>query len=152
VRCRDAWRCAGTSRDGFGIRQTSPPRYALVGAPRAPREVTRSARSERLNMASNSELDNADYESILRSTNERDIQEWRNYLDLNVQLAVELGRTRLTAREVLALEENSLIKLPRSTGEGADVLAGGLRIARGEIIMIEDRTGVRINEIIAKVD
>ena len=101
---------------------------------------------------SDSELDKADYENILRSTNERDIQEWRNYLDLNVQLAVELGRTRLTAREVLALEENSLIKLPRSTGEGADVLAGGLRIARGEIIMIEDRTGVRINEIISKVD
>jgi flagellar motor switch protein FliN/FliY len=93
---------------------------------------------------------NEDYESLLRATNEQDIQEWRNFMDLNVQLAVELGRTRLTAREVLALEENSIIKLSRSTGEGADVLAGGNRIARGEIIMIEDRTGLRINEIISK--
>lgn len=86
-------------------------------------------------------------ENDLRLTNEQSLYEWRNYMDLNVQLAVELGRTKMTAREVLALEENSIIKLSRSTGEGADVLAGGRRIARGEIIMIEDRTGVRINEI-----
>ena len=61
---------------------------------------------------------------------------------------LELGRTKLTAREILALEQNSIIKLQRSTGEGVDMLAGGHRVARGEIIMIEDRTGVRINEVI----
>jgi flagellar motor switch protein FliN len=93
---------------------------------------------------------NEDYQNALRACNEADLQAWRNFFDLKVQVAVELGRTRLTASEVLALEENSIIKLSRSTGEGADVLAGGSRIARGEIIMIEDRTGVRINEIITK--
>lgn len=89
-------------------------------------------------------------ETELRRANEQSLYEWRNYMDLSVVLAVELGRTKLTTREVLALEENSIIKLSRSTGEGADVLAGGRRIARGEIIMIEDRTGVRINEIIGE--
>ena len=84
----------------------------------------------------------------LRQTNEADILTWNDFLDLTVQLAVELGRTKLTAREILALEANSIIQLQRSTGEGVDLLAGGSRIARGEIIMIEDRTGVRINEVI----
>jgi flagellar motor switch protein FliN/FliY len=86
----------------------------------------------------------------LRAANEADIQAWADFLDLTVQLAVELGRTKLTAREILALEQNSIIQLPRSTGEGVDLLAGGSRIARGEIIMIEDRTGVRINEVIVQ--
>ena len=87
--------------------------------------------------------------NTLRSLNEADLHLWHDFLDLSVQLAVELGRTKLTAREILALERNSIIQLPRSTGEGVDMLAGGDRIARGEVVMIEDRTGVRINEVIA---
>ena len=43
-----------------------------------------------------------------------------------------------------------MIQLSRSTGDGVDVLAGDRRIARGEIVMIEDHTGVRINEVIAE--
>ena len=89
-------------------------------------------------------------EEAIRANNKAEVQSWSNYLDLSVSLAVELGRTKLTAEEILALEQSSIIQLPRSTGEGVDLMAGGKRIARGEIIMIEDRTGVRINEIIAE--
>jgi flagellar motor switch protein FliN/FliY len=86
----------------------------------------------------------------LREQNEAEIESWRYYFDLPVPLTVELGRTKLTARAILELEENSIIQLSRSTGEGVDVLAGARRIACGEIIMMEDRAGVRINEIIAQ--
>lgn len=89
-------------------------------------------------------------EDELRKMNEAEIHAWRDFMDLNVQLAIELGRTMLTAREILDLDQNSIIQLSRSTGEGVDMLAAGRRIARGEIIMIEDRTGVRINEIIVE--
>jgi flagellar motor switch protein FliN len=75
------------------------------------------------------------------------IESWRDHLDLPVPLSVELGRTVLSAREVLDLDVNSIIQLQRSTGEGVDVFARDRLIARGEIIMIEDRTGVRVNEI-----
>lgn len=88
--------------------------------------------------------------NTLRALNDTDLKEWRDFLDLGVLVAVELGRTKLTAREILALEQNSIIQLQRSTGEGVDMLAGGHRVARGEIIMIEDRTGVRINEVIIR--
>jgi len=83
----------------------------------------------------------------LRAANEATIETWRNYLDLEVPLTVELGRTKLTAAAILELEAHAIVQLPRSTGEGVDVLADNLRLARGEIIMIEDRTGVRINEV-----
>ncbi|MDX2029407.1 MAG: FliM/FliN family flagellar motor switch protein [Blastocatellia bacterium] len=92
-----------------------------------------------------SEDDNA-----LRDANEADIEAWRNYLDLSVQFAVELGRAALTVRDVLNLELNSILQLPRSTGEGVDLLIGGHRIGRGEIVMLEDRTGVRINDLIVE--
>ena len=59
-------------------------------------------------------------------------------------------RWRWTAAAILALETNAIVQLVRSTGEGVDVLTGNQRLARGEIIMIEDRTGIRINEITEK--
>lgn len=83
----------------------------------------------------------------LRQANEATIEEWRDHLNLAVPLAIELGRTKLTAAAILELEAHAIVQLPRSTGEGVDVLADSQRIARGEIVMIEDRTGIRINEI-----
>jgi len=83
----------------------------------------------------------------LRAANEADINTWREFLDLIVPVTIELGRTKMAARALLDLEQNSIIQLPRSTGEGVDVIAGERPVARGEIIMIEDRTGVRINEV-----
>ena len=89
-------------------------------------------------------------EELLAAANRATIESWQSVLNLPVALAVELGRTRLTARALLKLEANAIVQLSRSTGEGVDVLAGDQPLARGEIIMVEDRTGVRINEIITR--
>jgi flagellar motor switch protein FliN/FliY len=86
-------------------------------------------------------------EEEMRNANKATIELWRAHLDLTVPLAIELGRTKLTAAAILALETQAIVQLARSTGEGVDVLADGHRLARGEIVMIEDRTGIRINEI-----
>ena len=83
----------------------------------------------------------------LRAANDATIESWKDHLDLLVPIAIELGRTRLTAAAILDLEAHAIVQLARSTGEGVDVLADNQRLARGEIIMIEDRTGIRINEI-----
>lgn len=88
----------------------------------------------------------------LRATNEAEIESWKFFHDLPVTFSVELGRTKLSARAILELEANSIIQLSRSTGEGVDLIVDERRIGRGEIIMIEDRTGVRINEVIVPED
>lgn len=88
-------------------------------------------------------------EAELRAANEADVAAWRDFLDLSVPLAIELGRTKLTVREILEMESHSIIQLSRSTGEGVDLLADNRPLARGEIIMIEDRTGIRINEVVS---
>jgi flagellar motor switch protein FliN/FliY len=86
----------------------------------------------------------------MHQSNEDTIESWRDFLDLRLQLSIELGQTQIKIREILDLEPSSIIKLSRSTGEGVDVRAGNQSLLRGEIIVIEDRAGVRINEIIVK--
>ena len=78
------------------------------------------------------------------------IQSWRDVLDVPLSVDVELGRTTLKMQEILDLEEGSVVQLPRSTGEGVVVLADDRTLVRGEIIVIEDRAGVRVTEILAE--
>ena len=78
------------------------------------------------------------------------IQSWRDMLDVPLAINVELGRTTLSMQEILGLEEGSVVQLPRSTGEGVVVLADDRTLVRGEIIVIEDRAGVRVTEILAE--
>ena len=79
---------------------------------------------------------------------EKIIESWNGVIDVPICLTVELGRTRLKLSEILDLEENSVVQLSRSTGEGVDVRADNQPLLRGEIIVIEDRAAVRVNEII----
>jgi flagellar motor switch protein FliN/FliY len=88
----------------------------------------------------------------MKEENENTIASWSPFLDLRLQLSVELGRTSLPMRELLGLAPSSIIKLSRSTGEGVDVRAGDRSLLRGEIVVIEDRAGVRVNEILIAED
>jgi flagellar motor switch protein FliN/FliY len=78
------------------------------------------------------------------------IQSWRDMLDVPLPVNVELGRTTLSMQEILDLEEGSVVQLPRSTGEGVVVLSDDRTLVRGEIVVIEDRAGVRVTEILAE--
>ena len=84
----------------------------------------------------------------MQTENEKIIASWSGYLDLRLPLSVELGRTLLKVREILELAPDNIVKLSRSTGEGVDIRADERPLLRGEIVVIEDRAGVRISEIL----
>ena len=63
-----------------------------------------------------------------------------------MDLEVELGRKTMTLGQVLGLRVGSVIKLPRSAGENIDILAGRRPLGSGEIVIIEERFGVRITD------
>jgi flagellar motor switch protein FliN/FliY len=84
----------------------------------------------------------------MKKENEETIHSWRRFLDLPLELSVELGRTKIKIRDILNLAPASIIKLARSTGEGVDIRADGKSLLRGEIVVLEDRAGVRITEIV----
>ena len=73
-------------------------------------------------------------------------------VDIPVRVTVELGRTRKTIGEVLALGPGSVIELNKMAGEPVDVLVNGKLIARGEVVVIDESFGIRVTEVVSKAE
>lgn len=69
-------------------------------------------------------------------------------LDIPVKLSVELGRTKMTIKELLRLSQGSVVSLDGLAGEPLDILINGYLIAQGEVVVVADKYGVRITDII----
>jgi flagellar motor switch protein FliN len=69
--------------------------------------------------------------------------------DVPVELAVEIGRTRMTIGETLGLGPGSIVSLNRLAGEPVDLLVNGKPIARGEVVVIDEEFGLRLTEVVA---
>lgn len=69
-------------------------------------------------------------------------------LDIPVKLTVELGRTKMTIKELLRLSQGSIVALDGLAGEPLDILINGYLIAQGEVVVVSDKYGVRITDII----
>jgi flagellar motor switch protein FliN len=67
--------------------------------------------------------------------------------DIQLELSVELGRSRLPLRDLLSLAPGAVLELDRTAGEPVDVLVNGKVVARGEVVVVDGDFGVRINEI-----
>ena len=70
--------------------------------------------------------------------------------DVEMGVTAELGRTRMTVRNLLALTPGSVVELDRVAGSAVDLLVNGTLIARGEVVVIDDEFGVRITEILGR--
>ena len=66
--------------------------------------------------------------------------------DVPVDVDVELGRKTMTVREILSLDQRSVIKMTRPAGENIDIYVGGAMLGSGEIVIIEEAVGVRITD------
>ena len=69
-------------------------------------------------------------------------------LDIPVQLTVELGRTKIAIRNLLQLAQGSVVELDGLAGEPMDVLVNGCLIAQGEVVVVNDKFGIRLTDII----
>ncbi|MDA8383600.1 MAG: flagellar motor switch protein FliN [Betaproteobacteria bacterium] len=69
-------------------------------------------------------------------------------LDIPVQLTVELGRTKIAIRSLLQLAQGSVVELDCLAGEPMDVLVNGTLIAQGEVVVVNDKFGIRLTDII----
>ena len=71
-------------------------------------------------------------------------------MDVNLQLMVELGRTRMTLRQVLDLQKGSVVELNRIAGDVVDIYVNDHLIAKGEVVVVDDKFGVRVTEIVSR--
>ncbi|WP_281969873.1 MULTISPECIES: flagellar motor switch protein FliN [unclassified Polynucleobacter] len=73
-------------------------------------------------------------------------------LDIPVQLTVELGRTKILIKNLLQLSQGSVVGLNGLAGEALDVLVNGTLIAKGEVVVINDKFGIRLTDIITPAE
>jgi len=73
-------------------------------------------------------------------------------LDISVDVTVELGRTKMLINDMLKLGQGSVIELSKLAGESLDILANQKPIARGEVVVVNDKYGVRLTEVISPME
>jgi flagellar motor switch protein FliN/FliY len=73
-------------------------------------------------------------------------------LDVPVTLSLEVGRTRLPIRSLLQLNQGSVVELERSTGEPLDVYVNGTLVAHGEVVVVNDKFGIRLIDVISPAE
>lgn len=73
-------------------------------------------------------------------------------LDIPLEVTVELGRTKLIINDMLQLTQGSVVELSRNAGETVDIFVNNKLLGKGEVIVVNDRFGVRITEIISQAE
>lgn len=73
-------------------------------------------------------------------------------LDIPVNISMEIGRTKISIRNLLQLNQGSVVELDRLAGEPMDVLVNGTLIARGEVVVINEKFGIRLTDIISPAE
>ncbi len=71
----------------------------------------------------------------------------KRFYDVNMSVSVELGRAHMPIGELLHLSTGAVIQLDRTISQPVDIIAQGVRLARGEVVVVDDRYAVRITEI-----
>lgn len=73
-------------------------------------------------------------------------------LDIPVTLSMEVGRSRLSIRSLLQLNQGSVVELNRATGEPLDVYVNGTLVAHGEVVVVNEKFGIRLTDVISPAE
>ena len=73
-------------------------------------------------------------------------------LDIPVTISMEVGRSKINIRNLLQLNQGSVVELDRAAGEPLDVLVNGTLIAHGEVVVVNDKFGIRLTDVISQVE
>jgi flagellar motor switch protein FliN/FliY len=73
-------------------------------------------------------------------------------LDIPVTLSMEVGRSRISIRNLLQLNQGSVVELERATGEPLDIYVNGTLIAHGEVVVVNDKFGIRLTDVISPAE
>ncbi|MGI5310107.1 flagellar motor switch protein FliN [Rheinheimera sp. WS51] len=73
-------------------------------------------------------------------------------LDIPVTISMEVGRAKISIRNLLQLNQGSVVELDRVAGEPLDVLVNGTLIAHGEVVVVNDKFGIRLTDVISQIE
>jgi flagellar motor switch protein FliN/FliY len=93
-----------------------------------------------------------EYETMLGVAGESGDVNLDLILDVPVTLAMEVGRTRISIRNLLQLNQGSVVELDRAAGEPLDVFVNGTLVAHGEVVVINEKFGIRLTDVISPAE
>jgi flagellar motor switch protein FliN/FliY len=73
-------------------------------------------------------------------------------LDVPIDISVEIGRTKMTIGELLSLSKGSIVELKKTAGDAVDIYVNGKLLGKGELVVVNERLGVRVAKIVAPVE
>ncbi len=73
-------------------------------------------------------------------------------LDVPLALTLEVGRTQISVRDLLALSQGSIVELEKLAGEPLDVLVNGTLVAHGEVVVVNDKFGIRLLDVVSRAE
>ena len=91
----------------------------------------------------------ATFDEVQAETNGSEVLNLDNILDVPVTISLEVGRVRMPIRNLLQLNQGSVVELERGAGEALDVYVNGTLIAQGEVVVVNDRFGVRLTDVVS---
>lgn len=95
------------------------------------------------------ELDELEDDSKLSGEEKRKLD---TILDIPVTISMEVGRSHISIRNLLQLNQGSVVELDRVAGEPLDVLVNGTLIAHGEVVVVNDKFGIRLTDVISQIE
>lgn len=84
--------------------------------------------------------------------NEDESRKLETILDIPVNISMEVGRSKISIRNLLQLNQGSVVELDRVAGEPLDVLVNGTLIAHGEVVVVNDKFGIRLTDVISQIE
>ncbi|MDJ0776711.1 MAG: flagellar motor switch protein FliN [Gammaproteobacteria bacterium] len=124
--------------------------------------MDQAATAEQLDGVEDANADNAAHDEDFKQVEARKLSESANpgagevkldvILDIPVTVAMEIGRTQLSIRNLLQLNQGSIVELDRLAGEPMDVLVNGTLVAHGEVVVVNDKFGIRLTDVISPAD
>ncbi|MGL5237832.1 MAG: flagellar motor switch protein FliN [Plesiomonas shigelloides] len=96
------------------------------------------------------ELEELQDESVPLNPNER--KRLDSILDIPVTISMDVGRSQISIRNLLQLNQGSVVELERIAGEPLDVMVNGTLIAHGEVVVVNDKFGIRLTDVISQTE
>ena len=100
----------------------------------------------------NVELDEIEDTSNATSMTPEELSRLDSILDIPVTISMEVGRSKINIRNLLQLNQGSVVELERVAGEPLDVLVNGTLIAHGEVVVVNDKFGIRLTDVISQTE
>ncbi|HEY3315713.1 MAG TPA: flagellar motor switch phosphatase FliY [Bacillota bacterium] len=132
--------------------EAQPVKAKAPGGPAQRPASAQKATTRVVGGASRVQVQPATFEALKPSARNAESQNLDLILDVPLHLTVELGRTKMQVRQVLALGTGAVIELEKLAGEPLDVLVNGRLIAKGEVVIINENFGIRITDVISQVE